>query len=55
MQPLHQLTNELNRERLAHAESRRPARQLQALRRATRHAQRRIRHTIRHALRQSAN
>ena len=51
MLSLHQLADELNRERLAHAEGQRPARQLLAVRRATRRAQRRARNAVRHALR----
>ncbi len=38
MQSLYQLASELNRERLAHAEQQRPARQRLAARRASRHA-----------------
>jgi hypothetical protein len=51
MRPLHQLARELHRERLAHAEGQRPARQLLAVRRATRRAGRRFRNAVRHALR----
>ena len=51
MQSLHQLADELNRERLAHAESQRPARQLLAVRRTTRRAQRHVRNAARRALR----
>ncbi len=40
MHPLSQLANELNRERLAHAEQQRPARRLLAFRRASRRAER---------------
>ena len=40
MQPLHQLVNELYRERLAHAEEQRPARQQLAFHKASRHADR---------------
>jgi hypothetical protein len=54
MLPLHQLNDELNRERLAHFQGQRPARQLLALQRATRRAQRRVRRAIRHALRPGA-
>ena len=40
MQSRHQLANELNRERLAHAEERRLARQQIAFHKASRHADR---------------
>ena len=40
MRPLHQLVNELYRERLAHAEEQRPARQQLAFHKASRHADR---------------
>lgn len=54
MQPLHQLANELNRERLAHAGQRRPARWHLAFRRASRRAdraERRMGSAVRKALR----
>ena len=41
MLPLHQLADQLNRERLTHFQDRRLARRLRALRRAIRRAQRR--------------
>jgi len=55
MQSLHPLASALYRERLAHAEQQRPARQNLALRRASRHAdraqQRKRRRALRKALR----
>jgi uncharacterized protein YciW len=51
MPPRHQLADQHYRERLAHAEGQRPARQFLAARRATRRAQRRLRNAVRHALR----
>lgn len=54
MLSLNQLANELNRERLAHAEQRRPARRHLAFRRASRRAdraERRMRNAARKALR----
>jgi hypothetical protein len=54
VQPLHQLANELNRERLAHAEQRRPSRRHIAFRKASRRAdraERRMRKAVRKALR----
>jgi hypothetical protein len=53
MQSLHQLANELNRERLAHAERQRPARQRLAARRASRHADRAQRRARRRAARKA--
>jgi len=51
MRSRHLLADELNRERLAHAEGQRLARQFLAARRATRRAHRRVRNAVRHALR----
>lgn len=54
MQSFHQLANELNRERLAHAEQQRPARRQLALLRASRQAgrvERRMRKAVRKVLR----
>jgi hypothetical protein len=53
MPSLHQLANELNRERLAHAEQQRPARRHLALRRASRQADRTQRSKRRRALRKA--
>jgi hypothetical protein len=53
MLSIHQLANELNRERLAHAEHQRPVRQHLAGRRAARHAARAQRRKRRRAARKA--
>jgi hypothetical protein len=53
MQSIHQLANELNRERQAHAERQRPVRQHLAGRRAKRHADRAQRRIRRRAARKA--
>jgi hypothetical protein len=53
MHSLYQLANELHRERLAHAEQQRPARQRLAARKASRHADRIARRTRRRAARKA--
>ena len=55
MQSLYQLVSELNRERLAHAEQQRPARQWLAARRASRHTDRAQRRARRRAARKAVH
>jgi hypothetical protein len=51
MHSLHQLSDELHRERLAYAAQQRPARRLVAYRNAARRAERRLRTAARQAMR----
>ena len=54
MQSIHQLANELNRERLAHAEQQRPARRYLASRKASKQADRAQRNKRHRAFRKLA-